>query len=400
MASPKQHADVLVVGAGPAGLTTALRLASQGVRVAILDKHWRTGAHSYALAIHPSSMGLLSELGVADEVLAHGRRVTRVVFHEDAQVRCEIPLDSLGGRHPWILVAPQSRLEGALESKLRAAGVEVMWNHRLQDLTGGGTHAEVAKLDRVATGYPIAQMEWTVVRTFPIEASWTVGADGYRSMVREKSGIELKRLAEPSTFSVFEFEIGSDPGDAVHVALDANGTSVMWPMAERRCRWSFQVPDARLDLTRERLDDLIRRRAPWFQATAGEIHWASSVTFAPHLVDRFGRDHAWLAGDAAHMASPVGVQSMNRGLAEGAALADALARILRHGEPATRLDDYAAGALREWRTLLNLDSALDASAARDAWVKREASRIVPSLPATGADLSGLLAGLGLSLKTT
>ena len=200
MAISRQQTDVLVVGAGPVGLTTALRLASQGVQVRIVDKHWRTGAHSYALAIHSSSLALLAELGVADEVMAQGRRVDRVIFHEGAQQRCEIAFDAPGSPHPFVLVVPQSRLEGALESKLRQAGVEVMWNHRLQDLGGAGTEAEIAKLDRVATGYPIAQMEWTVVKTFGVKASWVVGADGYRSMVREKMEIDLNRLADPSTF--------------------------------------------------------------------------------------------------------------------------------------------------------------------------------------------------------
>ena len=65
----KQRSDVLVVGAGPTGLLTALHLAESGVKVRVIDKHWRTGAHSYALAVHPRSLELLEPLGMVPSLL-------------------------------------------------------------------------------------------------------------------------------------------------------------------------------------------------------------------------------------------------------------------------------------------------------------------------------------------
>ena len=61
---------------------------------------------------------------------------------------------------------------------------------------------EIAKLDRVAWGYAIAQMEWVVVKTFRTKSSFVVGADGYHSLIRERLGIDLDRVARPSVFSV------------------------------------------------------------------------------------------------------------------------------------------------------------------------------------------------------
>src|SRR5688572_29435081 len=192
MAFKDNSTDVLVVGAGPAGLTTALRLAVNGVRVTVVDEHWRTGAHSYALALHPASLRVLEGMGLAEELLSQGRRVDRVAFYEGTQRRCEISYASLGGTYPFLLVLPQSLLESALESRLIAAQVEVLWNHRVQRLDLEAGTATIARLERVASGYPVERMEWTVGRTFTARPSWIVGADGYRSCVRESLGLHLK----------------------------------------------------------------------------------------------------------------------------------------------------------------------------------------------------------------
>src|SRR5690606_8964144 len=78
----REKTDVLVVGAGPVGLFTALHLARHGVRVQIVDKEWRTGAHSYALALHAASLRLLDDLGLRARVLEHAYRVDTVAFYD------------------------------------------------------------------------------------------------------------------------------------------------------------------------------------------------------------------------------------------------------------------------------------------------------------------------------
>src|SRR6516225_4826811 len=74
VAAPR-HVDVLVVGAGPTGLVAALSLAEAGLAVEIVDEEWRTAGHSYALALHPRSLRQLSELGLAQAAIAHGRKL-------------------------------------------------------------------------------------------------------------------------------------------------------------------------------------------------------------------------------------------------------------------------------------------------------------------------------------
>jgi len=392
----KHQTDVLVVGAGPVGLATALRLARRDVRVEIIDKQWRTGVHSYALAAHSRSLDLLDEMGVLSQVAEQGHKVDRLTFYEGEETHGTLSWADLGGRFPYVLVVPQSTLEGALEAGLKQAGTKVQWNHRLQELHGAARTAKIARLEQVASGYPIARMEWTVAGESATEASFVVGADGYRSLVRDQIGIKINQVAEPDTFSVFECDSPIDLGSEVRVILDDAGTSVLWPMKGGRCRWSFQVPGA--DAHHPSLDGLnalIRARAPWFPVTQGPIHWSSAVMFARRLADGFGKDLTWLAGDSAHMAGPAGVQSMNAGLVEGADLADRLADILQKKGTSDLLDAYGEATRSRWRALLDLDQGLKAGAKTDPWIAKKAAAILGTVPATGSDLTALLAQIGL-----
>ena len=400
MAAHKEKTDVLVVGAGPAGLMTALQLRRRKVQVQVIDKHWRTGTHSYALALHPSSLNQLHDLGLLDELSPHGQRVDAVGFYQGEDRRCRFSFPDLRRQFPYVLVLPQSRLEGALETALGKEQVKVLWNHRLQAFSESDGHAEIARLEQVASGYPIARMEWTVAGTFTARPAFVVGADGYRSLVRDRLGIKLTAEDKPNIFSVYEREAAEDPGHEVKVILDSNGASVMWPMGQNRCRWSFQVAHADdHEPTLERLNTLISQRAPWASRAGGPISWSSAVMFAPRLAERFGRGRVWLVGDAAHMAGPVGVQSMNAGLLEATDLAGRLARILGGQAKNDLLEDYSDRHQRRWDALLNPGGGgLVANASATPWVKEHAEGLLSCMPATGDDLQRLLRQVGLEFN--
>src|SRR6476659_7283756 len=118
--------EVLVVGAGPVGLVAALFLHQHGVRVEVVDMHQRTTQHSYALAIHPSTLGVLDEAGLAQELIDAGRKLTTVAFYEGRNRRAEIDYSVLDSRHPYLLVLRQSLLERAAEEALRQKNLKVL----------------------------------------------------------------------------------------------------------------------------------------------------------------------------------------------------------------------------------------------------------------------------------
>ena len=243
-----RHSDpeVLVVGAGPVGLVATLFLQQHGVRVEVVDMHQRTTQHSYALAIHPRTLRILDEAGLSEGLIGAGRKLTKVAYYEGRERRAEIDYSALASKHPYLLVVRQSLLERAAEEALRQKKLKVLWGHRLESLTADDAtpRAEVAMLDQVASGYPVARSEWVVVRRETIRPTYVIGADGYDSAVRRMAGIEMAGHGAGQVFSVYEIEAAGELPAEVRVILDPDLTSVYWPLEEGRCRWGFQIQDA------------------------------------------------------------------------------------------------------------------------------------------------------------
>jgi 2-polyprenyl-6-methoxyphenol hydroxylase-like FAD-dependent oxidoreductase len=395
------HSDpeVLVVGAGPVGLVAALFLQQYGVRVEIVDMHQRTTQHSYALAIHPRTLGMLDEAGLSEGLIAAGRKLTKVAYYQGRERHAEIDYSALGSKHPYLLVIRQSVLERAAEEALRRKQLTVLWGHRLQALTMDGAtfRAEVAKLDQVAMGYPVARSEWVVVRSERVRPAYVIGADGYDSAVRRMSGIEMEEHSAGQFFSIYEIEAAGDLPAEVRVILDPDLTSVYWPLEDGRCRWGFQVRDTVEHApSMERLEQLIATRAPWCAARPTQIYWSTLGLFERRLTRSFGKERVWLAGDAAHQAAPVGVQSMNSGLVEARELAARISQIQRAGGAPSLLQEFATETHETWQRLLDSGRAVRALPEANSWVRENAARIFSCIPASGDDLEPLLEQIGLT----
>lgn len=414
-----EQTEVLVVGAGPVGLLTAVALAEAGIEVNVIDREERTAARSYACGLHPRTLKLLSDMGLAAPVLERGRQVDTVAFYDGATRQAEVKLSDLGGEFPFMVIMPQNALEELLEQRLRKAGVKVMWSHRFDDVRREteGVVANVEELGATGTGYIVPHWEAVVKRRFPMRARFLVGADGHGSLVRQRLGIENTQVGPAAHFIVCEFEPEKQLENEVRVVLDTSTTNVLWPLVGNEGRWSFQVPQgqelpefpekerrgARMaqkgadDRIRQYVEKVAKERAPWFTGGVKEITWWTEVVFEQRLANQFGADQCWLAGDAAHQTSPVGVQSFNLGMGEGVALAGALRKVLRNKAPATSLESAAQEWREEWRRLLALSGTPKAGKTASAWVQERAGRILGCLPASHQDLSKLAGQLGLAL---
>lgn len=396
----RRRTDALVVGAGPVGLFTAAALAERNVRVQLIDKGWRPSVHSYALALHPGSLRLLGEMGIVEDLVERGQRIDRIAFYEGEDRLADVALSEVGGPYPFILVLPQSDLENALEKRVRAHKIRVAWNHQMMSAqpAADGVTAEVARMDKVSLGYPVARTDWVITKKFQSRAEFLVGADGYHSLVRRVLGFRYENLGGMEIYAVFEFASPEPLEPEMRIVFHEGLLSVLWPMTERRGRWSFQVPASGPTpaASVESLGELLEARAPWFQPVPREVYWATTTQFERRLVDRFGRDRAWLVGDAAHLTGPVGVQSMNVGMAEAGDLAERLARVIRDGADGKELEAFEAGRQREWRSLLGIENPPRAREEAPEWVKRQAARLVACIPASGQDLDRILGRIGLT----
>ena len=421
----KRETEVLVVGAGPVGMFAALELAERGVDVTLIDESWRTAARSYALALHPRSLQLLDGVGLLDGLLADGHRVDSVVFYEGGERRAEVALGDVLDAFPYLIVLPQDRLERALSARLEEKGVEVLWNRRLagfeQRLSGGDRRvvAQLEVLGEDEVGYGVGG--YVAEERVRLACDFMIGADGHRSAVRRLLGLDFDRVGEggDQVFAVFE-QLAPPPAPReVRVVLGEDSANVLWPLAPDRLRWSFELTDPRglvSQRSKGRLavhlggdvfpyldhDDLVRlvaERAPWPGAAPsdGELTWSVAVRFERRLVSRFGDGRVWLAGDAAHLTGPVGVQSMNVGLREAHELAWRAAEIVESGGEDGLLVDYESERQGEWRRLLGLGGAIEITASAPAWVARGADRLITCLPVSGDELSAMGRRIGLAM---
>ena len=408
--------EVLVVGAGPTGLLAALQLARRGRRVELIEEEWRAAGHSYALALHPRSLERLAEVGLAEETIAAGQRLDTLTLFEGEQPRAKLPLASPGARFPFVLALPQSALEELLARRLKAQGVTVRWSHRLAGLEphADGVVARVERLEKVSTGYAVAHTEWAVAKVLELEASFVVGADGHASLVRRALGVPFDEAGPSQVFAVLECA-ASSPVDELRLVLGAGTTSALWPLPRARARWNLELeaPEvAAAERHKSRLTTrlgehffhhldepaasaLLQKRAPWFAAEPDELGWSIEVRFERRLAASFGRGRVWLAGDAAHLTGPAGMQSMNAGLDEASDLAARVDRVGRGEGGLELLEEYGSERAAAWRFLLGREGRLRPGHDAPAFVARHAGQLLSALPATGAELDGLAARVGL-----
>ena len=337
------------------------------------------------------TLTLLNQSGLAADVLRLGHRIDTIAFYEGALRRAELKLSGLPVEFPYVVVLRQSSLENLLQQRLeQIKHVEVGWNCRLSELRSeaGAVIATIDKYIQTAKGYIVPEWDWEVDKTFHTRADFIVGADGYNSHVRQCLDIEPERVGEPELFVVYEFESDAGCGHEMRIVLGDTTTSVMWPLSDNRGRWGFQIAPAdpagyfpekerhsfiveeapsEAD-SRHRLTKLITERAPWFEGNVKELGWSTDVQFERRLAREFGRNRCWLAGDAAHQTGPVGMQSMNIGLREGAELAMRLRKILREGASVDLLRAYSSDYRAEWRHLLGLNGSPASTDQANPWI--------------------------------
>jgi 2-polyprenyl-6-methoxyphenol hydroxylase-like FAD-dependent oxidoreductase len=273
--------------------------------------------------------------------------------------------------------------------------VPISWRNEVTQLTLGDGVVNIAALrQRLPTGIESTPpSERRAVESDTGQADYVIGADGYHSLCRRTLGIDLVGSKPPEVFAVCEFlaDLSGWEHEA-RLVLGEDTLSAFWPLGPELGRWTFQVHH-QLDEapTLATLRDWIRERAPWFEPVPRQLSWGALADFPQRVARRFGSGRIWLAGDSAHCTSPLGFQSLNRGLCEASELATIIGDT-GHGT-SRRVRPFELFDLRqqtEWKRLI--ETPVSGSAVLS---NEEGARLVPCLPASGGDLDTLMAQLGL-----
>lgn len=415
----KKTVDIAVLGAGPVGLTAAHILADRGMDFVLLEREKRSHHHSYALALHPGTLELLDAIGVAGRVLDHAHPLRRVaIFDEKNHQRSVIDYGCLSLKYPFLAVIGQNELEAILVETLAQKGHKPKWRHRVRcvEQDEAQVHFTVDRLIDGMTGYAVAHMEEEIDKIFEYSANYMIAADGYDSTARKSQGIEFPEIASDLDYAVFEFQTNTKLLTEMRMMVHGDRTHLYWPLGDGRCRFSFQMEpgfaknasfnkdhhiidqqaQTAPELGDDNLDQLLRTHAPWFIGSSKDVVWRVMVHFEKRLADSFGKGRVWLAGDAAHMAPPAGMLSMNEGMLEAADLADKLSS--EAGDDGRRflLDAYNLDHITEWRQLMDVDHKLHGADESAEWLLRHRNNIVGNLPASGQAYEDILEQLGFS----
>ncbi|MDI5970631.1 FAD-dependent monooxygenase [Streptomyces sp. SL13] len=410
--------DVLVVGAGPVGLTAAVELRRHGVDCRVVDRLPDPVPYAKAVGVQPRTLEVWDAMGLAREVLDAAEPLIGQLGYVNGRTASRLELD-LPPDIPYGFAAlPQYETERLLAEHLATFGTRVERGTELVSLEQDAEHVRA----RLALAPGKLEEEVT--------ARYVIGCDGAHSTVRRELGLRFEGDAFPEEYMLGDVEVDWDlpRGYAVRSTHQGDGGTddllVCVPLpGERRYRMSMLVPpelsqapgggpgdpagadevqhglESRAAPDLADIQQVLDRLAPC-PVTASRLRWSSVFRISHRLVDRYGSGRVFVAGDAAHIHPPTGAQGMNTGIQDAYNLAWKLALALKGLAADRLLDSYQAerhpvGAEVVGRTVQHARTGFETDAEDVATViRREAQLLIgytdspivtPTVPHTDPD---------------
>ena len=320
--------SVLVCGAGPTGLVTALELARRGIDVRIVDVERKPSQLSKAAVLWRRSLEVLHPSVPVERFTAHGRPVHGIQFEANGRILQEIDFGGQAGRFPHGLFIPQNKTESVLNEALESLGVQVEWETEVKDVSSCKEHVDVYFSDGEQSRF-----------------SWIVGADGSHSTVRKCLGIEFPGAAIDQRWLLADLKlVEAGQEDRIRIFLSTAGLLGLFPYGNGV--WRVIADAGPIDPETPRVaptcEDMLRilRSRSGLDWTVEKARWLAEFRINERQVDHYCYGRVILAGDAAHIHSPAGGQGMNTSIQDAANLSWKLAMVIKKQATISLLNTY------------------------------------------------------------
>jgi 2-polyprenyl-6-methoxyphenol hydroxylase-like FAD-dependent oxidoreductase len=293
--------DVLIVGAGPVGLFLANECARRGLRWKLIETRTTQSEHSKALAVMPRTMEIFDMAGVVAPFLEIANRVTWVAVVEPSRTLARMHFAPEESPYPFVAMVPQDITEKLLVEALRRKG--------------GGVDYETTFVSAVQEDERVKMTLDRKGARQDLTARFVVGCDGAHSAVRHLLNIPFEGEVYDASFMLADTETNEMlPADEMQLCPSASGPVAIFPMSSTRRRIVATVDQPEEEAPRlETVRKILVERGPR-SLEARALKWSSYFRVHHRQVARLGVERIFLAGDAAHIHSPVGGQGMNTGL--------------------------------------------------------------------------------------
>lgn len=291
------------------GLFLAISLLNKGIDCKVIEKRSGPVPDSRSLGIHPVSLELFDELGITEPFLKSGLKIKKGLALTENKMLGEISFEHCPKPHNYILACPQFITEKILRDELKKL-----------DETALITEAEFLGYQE-ADNSIVVKYSNQENQTYQISASWLIGCDGKNSPVRKQASIHYSGKRYDDTYIMGDFEDTTEFRNDAAVFLPKGGLIECFPLPDGMRRWVVKTDSYIPEPNQDKLAGLVNKRIG-YDLSSVKSTMLSSFGVQHFMAETFARGRVVLAGDAAHVVSPIGGQGMNLGWLDCRYIAD------------------------------------------------------------------------------
>lgn len=326
----QNNIDVLIVGAGPVGLFCANEVIRHGLTCRIIDKKKTISDKSKALGIHIRTLDVLEDCGLIDEFLKQGQRVIGAILKSKGKTLLQANFEGVTADRHYLIDLPQNKTEAILYQSLQNKSVQVEWNSELFHLSQSAN--EVSALIKKQDD-----------STETITANWLIACDGSHSTVRHEVHADFKGSSYQQGWWLADLLIDWKVSDN-HMAiyLSDKGPLACFPMGNKRYRIVMTAPQGSTgDPALTDIEQEFKKRSS-DPAQFSHPVWLTQFSIHHRQIQQYRYGRIFVAGDAAHIHSPMGGQGLNTGMQDIYNLVWKLALVQKEKSNVDLLNSYHA----------------------------------------------------------